>query len=146
MQFMKFIARKTLVSLAVFSLSRLAWGGIGEGIDALTSNDYAKAIAEFRPLAIKGDASAQRWLGIAYEDGETEEDLRQAAYWYRKAAEQGDRMGQYSLGALYRAGRGVPKDARQAGVWIRRAAEQGYALAQYALGSIFEDGVNRPGF
>ena len=141
---MKFIARKTLVSLAVFSLSRLAWGGIGEGIDALTSNDYAKAIAEFRPLAIKGDASAQRWLGIAYEDGETEEDLRQAAYWYRKAAEQGDRMGQYSLGALYRAGRGVPKDARQAGVWIRRAAEQGYALAQYALGSIFEDGEGLP--
>jgi uncharacterized protein len=141
---MKAAARKTLISLALLLLSRLAWGGVVEGIDALASNDYAKAIAEFRPLAINGDARAQWWLGNAYEEGETEEDLRQAAYWYRKAAEQGHRLGQYSLGALYRAGRGVPRDARQASVWIRRAAEQGYALAQYALGSMFEDGEGLP--
>jgi hypothetical protein len=37
-------------------------------------------------------------------------DHSQAAFRYRKAAEQGDAWAQYKLGAMYSEGRGVPQD------------------------------------
>jgi uncharacterized protein len=62
------------------------------------------------------------------------QDYAQAAFWYRKAAEQGDAVAQFSLGLLYSNGQGLPLDNFQAAVWIRKAAEQGEARAQYRLG------------
>lgn len=53
-----------------------------------------------------------------------EKDLKQAAEWYRKAAEQGDETAQYFLGCCYRYGDGVQKDLKQAEEWLRRSAEQ----------------------
>jgi hypothetical protein len=44
------------------------------------------------------------------------QDYRQAADWYRKAAEQGLAEAQYGLGFLYHNGNGVPKDETQATV------------------------------
>jgi hypothetical protein len=59
---------------------------------------------------------------------------------FRKAAEQGNVVAQYNLGALYEGGRGVPQDYAQATVWYRKAAEQGYDVAQYTLGIIYSQG------
>lgn len=63
-------------------------------------------------------------------------DDAQAAYWYRKAAEQGIAEAQFSLGSIYRNGRGVPKDEAEAVRWLRMAAEQGLPEAQVALNAI----------
>ena len=50
-----------------------------------------------------------------YNNGEgVPEDDGQAAFWYRKAAEQGDAKAQYNLGVMYDNGRGVPEDDGQA--------------------------------
>jgi TPR repeat protein len=38
--------------------------------------------------------------------------------WYRRAAEQGDSLAQYSLGLLYDKGFGVPRDVIEAGKWL----------------------------
>ncbi|WP_406569303.1 tetratricopeptide repeat protein, partial [Aeromonas veronii] len=60
--------------------------------------------------------------------------------WYRKAAEQGDAMAQFNLGAMYEQGKGVAQDDKQAVAWYRKAAEQGYAMAQSNLGGMYNTG------
>ena len=59
--------------------------------------------------------------------------LRQAAEWYRRAAEQGFAEAQFNLAGLHAAGEGVPKDAVEAVRWYREAAGLGLAEAQYVL-------------
>ena len=38
--------------------------------------------------------------------------------WYRRAAEQGDSLAQYSLGLLYDHGFGVPRNVVEAAKWL----------------------------
>jgi TPR repeat protein len=61
-------------------------------------------------------------------------DPRDAAAWYRKAAEQNLPQAQFDLGMLCADGEGVPRDEAEALRWLRRAAHQGHAEAQYHLG------------
>jgi len=69
-----------------------------------------------------------------YEDGDgVPQDYPRAAYWYHKAAEQGDADAQYSLGILYVYGHGVPQDYARAAEWLRLAAAQDNEEAQKAL-------------
>jgi hypothetical protein len=42
--------------------------------------------------------------------------------WYRKAAEQGDALSQWSLGLLYELGHGVTQDYAEAYFWLDLAA------------------------
>ena len=49
----------------------------------------------------------------------------------RQAAEQGDDVGQFSLGFMYHEGKGVPKDDVEAVRWFRLAAKQGSAKTQF---------------
>ena len=63
----------------------------------------------------------------------------------RKATEQGDADAQYSLGALYYAGKDitgkdVPKDYTEAVKWWLKAAEQGHARAQHQVGLRYDRG------
>ena len=59
-----------------------------------------------------------------------DKDVVQAAYWFRKAAEQGDVYGQILLADAYFYGIGVEQNYVQAAYWNRKAAEQGAAEAQ----------------
>ena len=59
------------------------------------------------------------------------QDYAQAAFWCRKAAEQGFAPAQNNLGALYHHGHGVPQDDTQAVFWCRKAVEQGYTGEKY---------------
>ena len=69
------------------------------------------------------------------------EDDKEAAKWYRKAAEQGNAYGQQELGVMYSEGEGVEKDAKEAVKWYRKAAEQGNANGQYWLAQMYWKGV-----
>ncbi|HHQ4547446.1 TPA: LysM-like peptidoglycan-binding domain-containing protein, partial [Aeromonas veronii] len=73
-----------------------------------------------------------------------EQDLQQAADWYRKAAEQGNAEAQFALGQMYENGQGVLQDHQQAAIWYRKAAEQGYADAQFQLGRIYHKNQTEP--
>ena len=91
--------------------------------------------------AEKGDAEAQRMLGLMYAVGEgVPEDYMEAAKWCRKAAEQGDAKAQSCLGNMYSGGLGVPEDDVEAVKWRRKAAEQGHAKAQTNLGEMYYEG------
>jgi hypothetical protein len=46
------------------------------------------------------------------------QNYTEAAMWYRRAAEQGDSLAQYSLGLLYDRGQGVPRDIVEANKWL----------------------------
>jgi TPR repeat protein len=57
-------------------------------------------------------------------------DDKQSAYWYQKAADQGDAKAQFNLGVKYAFGKGVLKDYKQSVYWYQKAADQGDAKAQ----------------
>ena len=59
-------------------------------------------------------------------------------------AEQGNVMGQTTLGKMYSKGRGVPQNYKEAIKWYRLAAEQGFAPAQYNLGAMYFEGLGVP--
>jgi hypothetical protein len=67
-----------------------------------------------------------------------------AAYWFQKAAEQGNPAAQFNLGLLHAEGSGVSRDPAAAAEWYRKAALQGYAPAQINLGVAYERGIGVP--
>ena len=80
-------------------------------------------------------------VGICYMNGKgVEQDKKEAAKWYRKAAEQGNADVQVMLGVCYANGDGVVQDKQEAVKWFRMAAEQGEARAQCNLGVCYERG------
>jgi len=104
--------------------------------------------------ASAGDAASQVMVGESYAKAaaaaqnreEIASDYKQAADWYRKAAEKGDVSGELHLAALYRdgAGKSFPRDMVQAAEWYRKAAEQGDATAQGTLGLLYSFGQGVP--
>ena len=94
-----------------------------EGTNAYKAKDFAAALKELQPLADKGNAEAQLFVGFMYDNGDgVPTDYRQAVLWYGKAAEQGNVNAQYNLGMMYANGLGVPQDWVQALKWINLAA------------------------
>lgn len=88
-----------------------------------------------------GDAAAQYQLGNAYNYGvKVRRDYGQAAFWYRKGAEQSDPDSQFMLGGLYHFGRGVPQDDAQAFAWIMKAAQQGHTNAEFFISTCYSEG------
>lgn len=71
-------------------------------------------------------------------------DPAQAAYWYRKAAEQGDSNAQNELGYLYSWGIGVGRDEAQAARWFMRAAGSGSQPAKLNLAVMSLKGAGMP--
>ncbi len=69
-----------------------------------------------------------------------EPDLREAAYWYEKAAERGDAQAQFFTGRFYATGTGVPPSIRQAAKWFERAAESGHATAAHNIAVFYLNG------
>ena len=60
------------------------------------------------PKAAAVEADAQFFVGSAYYTGlGVELDLREAVYWWTKAAEQGHAVAQVNLGSCYHEGEGV---------------------------------------
>ena len=69
---------------------------------------------------------------------------KQAFYWFKIMAEQGDAQAQYNVGGMYYEGKGVPQNYKQALYWYKKAAEQGHAKAQYNIGGIYNNGQGVP--
>jgi hypothetical protein len=81
-------------------------------------------------------------MGHLFANGEgVLKDYSQAAYWYRKAAQQGNASAQGDLGMLYDKGLGVAQDYTEAATWYRKAADQGIAAAQAMLGNLYVKGL-----
>ena len=57
-----------------------------------------------------------------------------AAFWFRKAAEQGHVEAQKKLGSCYERGLGVPRNSREAVKWFRKAEKRKLAEERNAMG------------
>lgn len=118
-----------------------------DGRKAYDSGDYAGAMQEWKPLAERGDASAQYGLGLLFETGKglPQADPGTAVEWYEKSAAQGMSTAQSNLGLMYAEGRGVPRDVLRAVELWRQAAAAGQPSAQFNLGLTYYrgDGVPR---
>lgn len=68
-------------------------------------------------------------------------DFKQLAYWFEKAAKQGDPHAQMQIGYFYDAGVGVPKDPGLAAHWYQLAASGGLATANVNLGVLYFWGI-----
>ena len=111
------------------------WMQAFDSRNTLAENRLLSVPKTYRADAEKGDASAQFFMGTAYEYGHgVPKNAETAADWYRKAAEQGHPGAQTFLAYALYTGSGVAQDAEQAFAWFRKAAEQGNSEAQQNLG------------
>ena len=107
-----------------------AWADYQAGMDARNRGDFARALREWRPLAEQGDARAQYYLGLLYENGDgVPRDYEKAREWYEKSAAQGEANAQFYLGLMSAFGRGGPLDLAQAHMWYSLAAGNGHVGA-----------------
>ena len=115
---------------------------------AITGCDYdrgqnpwvvtAAKFATEKKDAESGDAVAQYNLGRFYLTGTAvPKDKREAAKWFRMAANQGVARAQYKLGVMYFNAQGVPQDSVEGERLLRLAADQGHAEAQTYLGCAY---------
>jgi len=111
------------------------------GEAAYNRKDYGTALHEWQPLAQRGNAVAQNWLGRMYQQGlGVNKDETEAVRLYWQAAAQGYAAAQSNLRFMYAEGRGVAKDETAAMRLFQQAAAQGYALGQYGMGLMYEQG------
>ena len=141
--------KKLLIALVVVGLvASPVFAGLDDGVQSALHGDYENAFKEWKPLAEKGNASAQYFLGVLYALGRGEgkrnyeEAVKEAVKWYRLAAEQGHVNAQFALGSVYSSGdNGVPRDYKEMVKWFRPAANQGYPLGQLGLGGAYANGL-----
>ena len=97
----------------------------------------APALTDFQRVmnsALAGDPLAQHNLALRFQIGDgVRQDSRQAAHWFRQAAEQGDPNAWLKLGAYYCNGVGVARNEEQAAACFKTAANLNQPDAQCLL-------------
>jgi len=132
------------------SLAACYSAGHGVPQDRVEADKWYEKAAEFRrKVAEAGDSFAASQLKAA-EKGNVQDQLtlafnlkmgifgqkkdpKEAAKWYRAAAEQGDADGQWTLGKMYADGDGIDPDPVEAARFLGKAAEQGSPAYQSML-------------
>lgn len=107
------------------------------GVEAWQKNDYAAAVAAWRPLVAKGDADAAFNLGQAYRLGKgVPLDLAEAQRLFERAARQGHVDAATTLGILlFQNGNQIA-----AMRWLKKAADAGEARAMLLYGTALYNG------
>ena len=94
------------------------------------TKQYEKCFQGHLPLAEKGYPLAECQVGYFYYDGlGVKKDAEKEFYWTKRAAEHGDRDGQFNLACFYEHGIWTGIDREAAKAWYIKAAEQNHDLA-----------------
>lgn len=95
--------------------------------------------------AKQGDAEFQTTLATYYQDGEgVERNYKEAIKWYKKAADQGNRLAANKVSMMYYGGKGVDKDYEIASMLLEKYFQDASADEQYHLGQKFRQGMMYP--
>jgi len=103
-----------------------------------------KARHAFKNRAKRGVVIAQYCLATYYQGLSQRgnfEHYELMVKWYRRAADRGDMLAQYSLGLVYSSDFYKREDEVEAFKWYSRAAEKGDARAQFKLGRFYSEGT-----
>src|SRR3974390_2434595 len=107
------------ITATVFTLNVARAGTFDDAIAAYDRGDFQSAFQKFMPAAESGNPDAQANVGAMYANGEgVEQNLAEAAKWYRLSAEQGNASAQNRLGSMYDDGVGVTQDFEEAAQWV----------------------------
>ena len=122
------------------------WAQFEDGVTALQTQDYAKALEIWQHGAENGDPKSQYSLGYLYQFGlGTAADLGKAKEWYEKAAAGNHPDALYALGLMYETGKSGRKDLGEAMKLYRRAVQAGQQPdAEYAIGRMILRGRGVP--
>ncbi|MGA1797608.1 SPOR domain-containing protein [Sphingomonas sp. 4RDLI-65] len=138
------VGRKLLlgaVATSVLLVAVPAAADVKAGVDAWAKGDFPRAVGEWRPLAVAGDADAQFNLAQAYKLGRgVPLDPALAESWFRKAALQGHLQASENYGlALFQAGKKT--DALP---WLEKSVARGEPRTQLVLGTMLFNGDGVP--
>jgi TPR repeat protein len=119
-------AASIIIGAIIFAMSAVSLANansLKQGSAAFLREDYVTAARILGPLAERGVAQAQTYLGFMYANGRgVPQNYFEAAHWYYRAACQDDAVAQYMLGVMYDKGQGVPEDRIEAHKWLNLAA------------------------
>ncbi|MGI9316473.1 MAG: SH3 domain-containing protein [bacterium] len=103
-------------------------------ISLYQNGNETDAVRALIQLAYQGNVASQFNLGvISMQRGDDPIAVKEARFWFERAAEEGDVGAQYNLGMLLL--NGESSDSLRAAVsWLERAAEGGASMAQVNLG------------
>ena len=107
------------------------------------------ALEQLLSDANSGGVLSQNYLGMLYYGNDrgdlgVPQDYKEAAKWYRKAADQGNADAQLRIGSLYLNEKsGLPYSWVLSVQWVQKSANQGNIEAQRMLGDIYK--VSHPG-
>ena len=128
--------------LALYGIGPVASAHDGVGLEAYRRLDFAAALAVWLPLARKGDAYAQTWIGVMHAEGKgVAKEPAAAIRWFRRAASQGYAEAEYQLGVIHEFGHGVDEDKAMARRYYERAANHAHVEAQLRLSELYEFGI-----
>ena len=118
---------------------------ITSGLQAYRRRDYVRAFRAFAPLAIRGNARAEFYIGYMYLNGQgVAVNYDEAMKWLGRAAARGNSKAMFHLGFMYYAGIGTPCDYAEAEHLFSMAARRGEAIAEFVLGQMRYEGKNGP--
>ena len=117
------LAGLVLIACCSLQMPAARAGALTRATAAYARGDYIRAVNTLTPLALRGDADAQAFLGFMYENGYgAPQAYDGAADLYIQAACLGNPFGQAMLGLMYDKGHGVPQDFILAYKWLNLAA------------------------
>lgn len=106
-------------------MSLSAHADLNSGIQAYGRQDYARALAEFTPLAEQGNPQAMFNLAVMYMRAQGVQKWGKAERYLYGAAIKGQPMAQFMWGNFRQAGEmGGPADVKDAANWLLKAAQQ----------------------
>ncbi|WP_299326316.1 SPOR domain-containing protein [Parasphingopyxis sp.] len=128
-------------ALAAMALPWSVHASVQDGVEAWRGGDYARAVAEWQPLAQTGDPDAQFNLGQAYKLGRgVPQDMERARDLFGQAAQRGHLQAEANYGLiLFQDG-----NREDAMPYIIRAANRGEPRAQYIYGTALFNGDHAP--
>ncbi|NNC72986.1 MAG: hypothetical protein HKN78_08945 [Sphingomonadaceae bacterium] len=130
-----------VTALILAAMALPAQAGVQEGVDAWRNGDYARAVAEWQPLADNGDPDAQFNLGQAYKLGRgVPQDTERAQQLFGNAARQGHLQAEANYGLIHFQN----GNREEAMPYIIRAANRGEPRAQYIYGTALFNGDLAP--
>ncbi|XPF94028.1 tetratricopeptide repeat protein [Colwellia sp. RE-S-Sl-9] len=118
-------------------------GSLSKANKLLAEKQYLPAFNEYKIYADKDNGLAQFSLALLLKNGWGKPaNIKEACYWYNKAANNGIPMAQQELGDCYL--QGIIGDKKQALVWYEAAYKSGIASAACQAGELYLAGEYVP--